>query len=85
MLVIMSMRAVPRSNRTLPLIVCCFACLQVSADDGHVIRSLHDPAGALCHTLASAVQVGEVLYMGSLGTSHVCALELGQGAATAAA
>jgi hypothetical protein len=61
------------------------ACPQVSAADGHVMRSLHDPAGARCHTLASAMQVGEVLYMGSLGTSHVCALELGQGAVAAAA
>ena len=49
--------------------------VQVSAD-GRVLRTLSDPAGTACHTLSSAVQVGGVLYMGSLGQSHVCALDL---------
>jgi len=50
-------------------------CLQVSAD-GRVLRSLHDPTGATCHAISSAVQVGGTLYMGSLGTSYVCGLSL---------
>ena len=49
---------------------------EVSAADGRVLRSLQDPGGVACHTLTSAVQVGGTLYMGSLATSHVCALDL---------
>ncbi|KAI7839575.1 hypothetical protein COHA_006701 [Chlorella ohadii] len=58
---------------------------EVSAD-GRLLRSLQDPTGATCHTISSVVQVGTSLYMGSMGTSHVCRLDLsGAGAAPAKA
>ncbi|EFN54503.1 hypothetical protein CHLNCDRAFT_135213 [Chlorella variabilis] len=44
------------------------------SSDGRILRSLHDPTGGRCHT--SAAQVGGTLYMGSLASSHVCALDL---------
>ena len=54
--------------------------------DGRQLRALHDPTGAACHTITWAVEVGGTLDMGSLGHSHVCALDLGEAtAATAAA
>lgn len=48
------------------------------ATNGTALRSLHDPTGKTCTTITSATQVGSTLYLGSLGTSWVCAVDLSQ-------
>ena len=44
--------------------------------DGKVRDYFHDVSGR-CSTLASANQVGDTLYLGSLTMSALCAFELG--------
>ncbi|GAB4822746.1 hypothetical protein N2152v2_009792 [Parachlorella kessleri] len=50
--------------------------VQVGAD-GTPLRSLHDPSGQTCRSITSATQIGNKLFLGNLGTSWVCAVDLG--------
>ncbi len=54
--------------------------MQVSSD-GKPLRSLHDPTGKTCKAIASVTHVGDTLYLGNLGTSWVCAVNLSKLAA----
>lgn len=49
--------------------------LQIAAN-GTVLRSLHDPTGRVCPSISSITQVGDTLFLGNLGSSWVCSLDL---------
>ena len=67
-----------RTNTSLPFRHACAPLpsrLQVAAD-GTPLRSLHDPTGKTCRSISSATQVGSRLFLGNLGSSWVCSVDL---------